>query len=85
MGLATSSSKETYDLKVVNHQEVFNLFSYKTLGSSDPEVKRGKPYPDIFIVAAEKFPGRPSPDKVLYVIIYSMNYEIIIKSLYILI
>ncbi|CAB3233430.1 unnamed protein product [Arctia plantaginis] len=65
MGLATSSSKETYDLKVVNHQELFNLFPYKTLGSSDPEVKRGKPYPDIFIVAAEKFPGKPSPDKCL--------------------
>ncbi|KAJ0172221.1 hypothetical protein K1T71_012194 [Dendrolimus kikuchii] len=65
MGLATSSSKETYDLKVVNHQEFFNLLPYKTWGSSDPDVKRGKPYPDIFFVAANKFPDKPDVEKCL--------------------
>lgn len=65
MGLATSSSKDTADMKMVNHQELFDLFEHKTLGSSDPEVKRGKPYPDIFIVAANKFLDKPSPDKCL--------------------
>lgn len=64
IGLATSSSKETYDLKVVNHQELFDLLPYKTWGSSDPLVTRGKPYPDIFLVAASKFPENPEPDKV---------------------
>ncbi|XP_026497299.2 pseudouridine-5'-phosphatase-like [Vanessa tameamea] len=65
MGLATSSSKETYDLKVTHHHELFQLFPYKTWGSSDPNVKRGKPYPDIFLIAATKFPDAPSPDKCL--------------------
>lgn len=65
MGLATSSSRESYELKTnKHHQELFSLFPYKTFGSSDPEVKRGKPYPDIFIVAANKFPEKPSSDEV---------------------
>ncbi|XP_050354542.1 pseudouridine-5'-phosphatase-like isoform X1 [Nymphalis io] len=65
MGLATSSSKETYDLKVTHHHELFQLFPNKTWGSSDPNVKKGKPYPDIFLIAAAKFPDAPSPDKCL--------------------
>ncbi|XP_047537517.1 pseudouridine-5'-phosphatase-like isoform X2 [Vanessa atalanta] len=65
MGLATSSSKETYDLKVTHHHDLFQLFPYKTWGSSDPNVKRGKPYPDIFLIAAAKFPDAPSPEKCL--------------------
>ncbi|CAH2054465.1 unnamed protein product, partial [Iphiclides podalirius] len=65
IGLATSSSKETYDLKVQKHSELFDMFMYKTWGSSDPLVKRGKPFPDIFLVAAAKFPDKPVPDKVL--------------------
>lgn len=64
IGLATSSSIESYKLKVQNHLELFDLITYKTWGSSDPEVKRGKPHPDIFIVAANKFPDKPSLDKV---------------------
>lgn len=64
-GLATSSSVESYNLKVTKHHlELFSLFPYKTFGSSDPEVKRGKPHPDIFLVAASKFPEKPKPDQV---------------------
>ncbi|XP_049884944.1 pseudouridine-5'-phosphatase-like [Pectinophora gossypiella] len=65
IGLATSSSKETYDLKVSKHLDFFELLPYKTWGSSDPDVNRGKPYPDIFLVAAAKFPDRPAPEKCL--------------------
>ncbi|KAL0868494.1 hypothetical protein ABMA27_007975 [Loxostege sticticalis] len=66
IGLATSSSKESYELKVnKHHQELFSLFPYKTMGSSDPEVKRGKPYPDIFLVAASRFPDKPKPEQCL--------------------
>lgn len=65
MGLATSSSKESYDLKVTKHHlDLFDLFPYKTFGSSDPEVKNGKPHPDIFLVSAKKFPGNPKPEQV---------------------
>ncbi|XP_047034573.1 pseudouridine-5'-phosphatase-like isoform X2 [Helicoverpa zea] len=65
IGLATSSSKESYDLKTVNHQKLFDLFPCKTWGTSDPDVKKGKPYPDIFFVAANKFPDKPAPEKCL--------------------
>lgn len=70
MGLATSSSKETYDIKTVNHRDFFDLLPYKTWGSSDPEVKRGKPHPDIFFVAASKFPDKPAVEKVVYFNLY---------------
>lgn len=64
IGLATSSSRETYEMKVQNHLEFFDMIPYKTFGSSDPLVKQGKPSPDIFIVAAAKFADNPSPEKV---------------------
>ncbi|XP_013186138.1 pseudouridine-5'-phosphatase isoform X1 [Amyelois transitella] len=66
IGLATSSSRESYELKVnKRHKELFSLFPYKTMGSSDSEVKRGKPYPDIFLVAASRFPDKPKPEQCL--------------------
>ncbi|KAI8425543.1 hypothetical protein MSG28_011369 [Choristoneura fumiferana] len=36
IGLATSSSKESYELKTQKHQDLFDLFPYRTWGSSDP-------------------------------------------------
>lgn len=65
IALATSSSKEMYDLKTVNHTKLFEVFDHKVYGSSDPEVVHGKPAPDIFIVAARRFPDQPSPTKCL--------------------
>ncbi|XP_045779321.1 pseudouridine-5'-phosphatase-like [Maniola jurtina] len=66
IGLATSSSEESYHLKVdKHHQDLFALFPYKTFGSSDPNVKRGKPHPDIFLVAVAKFPNNPKPEQCL--------------------
>lgn len=64
IGLATSSSKDSYELKTRKHQDLFDLFPYKTWGSSDPLVKLGKPHPDIFLVAANKFPDKPKVEKV---------------------
>lgn len=65
IALATSSSKESYDLKVnKHHKELFSLFPNKTFGSSDPDVKNGKPHPDIFLVSANRFPDKPKPEKV---------------------
>ncbi|XP_061728177.1 pseudouridine-5'-phosphatase-like isoform X1 [Cydia pomonella] len=66
IGLATSSSIESYELKTKKrHQQLFSLFPYKTFGSSDPEVKKGKPFPDIFLVAASRFPDNPAPEQCL--------------------
>ncbi|XP_011563189.2 pseudouridine-5'-phosphatase [Plutella xylostella] len=66
IGLATSSSIDSYHLKIDrHHKELFSLFPHKTFGSSDPAVKKGKPHPDIFLVAASKFPDQPKPEKCL--------------------
>lgn len=52
------------DIKITNHRELFELFHHKVMGSSDPEVINGKPAPDIFLVAAGRFPDNPDPAKV---------------------
>lgn len=62
--LATSSSKEMADIKMSGHRKLFDLFHHKVMGSTDPDVKHGKPAPDIFLVAAERFPDRPKPETV---------------------
>jgi len=65
LAIATGSNKESYDLKVMRHQELIGLFHHVVLASSDPEVKQGKPHPDSFLVAARRFEDNPEPDKVI--------------------
>lgn len=60
IALATSSSKEMAELKMSNHAELFNLFHHRVYGSTDPDVITGKPAPDIFLVAAKRFPDQPT-------------------------
>ncbi|XP_056636527.1 probable pseudouridine-5'-phosphatase [Diorhabda sublineata] len=65
LAIGTSSGQYAVDLKFSNKKEIFDLFSHVVCGGSDPEVLEGKPAPDIFIVAARRFPDRPSPSKCL--------------------
>lgn len=65
IALATSSGADSVEVKIKNHQELFALFNHKVMGSSDAEVKEGKPAPDIFLVAAKRFPDCPKPDQCL--------------------
>ncbi|GFT25803.1 pseudouridine-5'-phosphatase [Nephila pilipes] len=65
LAIATSSKKETYDLKTKNHQELLDLFHHSVLAPNEAEVKRGKPAPDVFLVCARRFEDKPSPEKVL--------------------
>lgn len=78
IALATSSTKESYELKTnKHHKEIFSLFQIKTFGSSDPEVKFGKPHPDIFLITANRFPDKPKPEQVL-----QLNFiQVVTKSL----
>lgn len=64
IAVATSSSEESVNLKLTNHKELFSLFHHIVMASSDPEVKNGKPNPDIFQICASRFPDKPKPHKV---------------------
>ena len=57
--IASSSSRHHFEMKTVLHQEWFEIFDLFTLGD-DPEIKQGKPAPDIFLLTAERLGVSPS-------------------------
>lgn len=63
--VATSSTKDSFDLKTAKYQDFFALFNHIVTGGSDSDVKNGKPAPDIFLVCASRFPDKPHPSKCL--------------------
>lgn len=77
MCVATSSTKEALEIKSTNHRELFSLFHHKVIGSSDADVKEGKPAPDIFLVAAKRFPDNPDPADVSAAV---SNFDILIET-----
>uniref|UniRef100_A0A0A9DV18 glycerol-1-phosphatase n=1 Tax=Arundo donax TaxID=35708 RepID=A0A0A9DV18_ARUDO len=64
MAVATGSHKRHFALKTQNHQEMFSLMHHVVMGD-DPEVKAGKPSPDIFLAAMRRFEGNVEPSKCL--------------------
>lgn len=56
--VATSSGSRSFRLKTAHHQEWFALFDCIVLGD-DPALKRGKPAPDIFLLAAQHLGAIP--------------------------
>lgn len=58
MAVATSSHRHMFDLKTRRHREWFRLFDCVVLGD-DPRIGRGKPAPDIFLLAAKELGADP--------------------------
>ena len=58
IAVASSSSRAMFELKTIRHREWFSMFNAVILGD-DPRVRRGKPAPDIFLVAAEALGANP--------------------------
>jgi pseudouridine-5'-monophosphatase len=57
-GVASSSDRHNFELKTSRHTEWFSIFECIVIGD-DPEVQRGKPAPDIFLVAAGRLKASP--------------------------
>lgn len=57
LAVATSSGRALFELKTTRHRAWFDLFDAVVCGD-DPQVKNGKPAPDIFLAAAAKLGAR---------------------------
>eukprot|EP00271_Cylindrocystis_brebissonii_P001255 TRINITY_DN11577_c0_g1_i1.p1 TRINITY_DN11577_c0_g1~~TRINITY_DN11577_c0_g1_i1.p1 ORF type:complete len:232 (+),score=24.67 TRINITY_DN11577_c0_g1_i1:376-1071(+) len=65
MAVATSSHRKHFELKTTLHKEVFALMHHVVVGD-DPEVSKGKPDPEIFLLARSRFEAPlPSPEQCL--------------------
>ncbi|KAI8054951.1 HAD-like domain-containing protein [Gilbertella persicaria] len=63
IAVATSSTRAKFELKTSLNKEIFTLFDVIVCGD-DPEIKRGKPSPDLFLAAQKKL-GHPASENCL--------------------
>lgn len=68
IAIATSSKRATFELKTRNLKHIFNLFDHILVASDDPEITRGKPDPQTFLVAANRFTIKPQDNS--YVLVF---------------
>lgn len=63
MAIATGSIRQNFDLKTSNLKSLFEKFGENVICGDSSDMKRGKPDPDPFLLAAKKFLGlQISPD-----------------------
>lgn len=58
IAVATSSERHLFERKTLEHRDWFSVFCAVIVGD-DPRVKKGKPAPDVFLVAAGEIGARP--------------------------
>ncbi|TKR60378.1 hypothetical protein L596_027633 [Steinernema carpocapsae] len=60
MAICTGSGTHDFKLKTQNHERLLELIPLRVLTGDDPEVKRGKPAPDGFLVTQGRFEAIPA-------------------------
>lgn len=58
IAVATSSTRELFEIKITRHGPWFALFD-AVIAGDDPEIGRAKPAPDLFITAAKRLGSSP--------------------------
>jgi HAD superfamily hydrolase (TIGR01509 family) len=58
IALATSSNARAFHFKSKQYKKLMNAFCHIVLGD-DHDITRGKPSPDLYLLAAERFPNAP--------------------------
>jgi HAD superfamily hydrolase (TIGR01509 family) len=58
LAIGTNSDKESFAIKTARWQDLISMFDVIVCGD-DPEIKEGKPSPDIFLVARKKLGNPP--------------------------
>jgi len=64
ISIASGSATKDFTIKTTNHKEFFENFPIVVLGDN-PNLKKGKPAPDQFLLTSSKFFDSPTPDSVL--------------------
>lgn len=75
--VATSSGEEGVKVKIQRHLQVFELFHHITKGT---DVKEGKPSPEIFLLAADRFDPKALPENVSHIL--NLKTIVFIESIY---
>ncbi|KAJ8707589.1 hypothetical protein PYW07_011266 [Mythimna separata] len=62
--LATNATRRDVRLQMATKPHIFEMFHHMVC-ATDPDVDRGKPFPDVYLMAASRFPDNPLPVKCL--------------------
>lgn len=65
MAVATSSTRSKFELKTSRNKELFALFDHIICGD-DPEIKNGKPSPDLFLAAQRRLGSPPAENCLVF-------------------